>query len=711
MSRHVEIRASWSTSEALARRPGTWRQRSAYLCRFAMLLLFGILAGSLATQPGAGQDPDPIEVQTVVVPVHGPVGVTTAAIVRRGYSEARDRKAARVVLDINTPGGRVTEMREVESVLAQIRADGMHTAAFVRREALSAGAYLALACRDVFVAPGASIGAITPVLTDPLSGNIVEIPDDDARSKAYAAMRADVRALVESRRSVRPDLIKAAQAMVDPTLRLFEVAYENRSGMTVTELMFLDDVRQLEAEGLKINSRREFGSRPLVLTADEAIALGIAKGKASSIEDLIREEYLTTMATTLVIEESWSEAAVEWLDAMKPVLLVLGLLLLLVEMKTPGFIVPGVLGVALLGLAMFSSYLVGLADITEILLLLLGLVALAVEIFFLPGTIVFGAIGFVSVVAAMILSQQTFVLPGSQSEHELLSTNLRNLLLVTVGVIVAFGAYIKLLPHIPIMNRVLLTPPTAATVGTVATGSGAARADALRDSVGVAATDLRPSGIVEMPDGARYDAMTQGEFVAEGASVRVLHQAYQRLVVEPVRSDAERGQVSLGLLFLLVIIGLALIVAEVFFVSLGALGGMAALSLLSAIVLAFTHHGQGVGFLFLGLAAVGAPVVAWFALKALPNTRFGRLMILAGPNREEIGSAAPSDLQGLLHATGVAESVLRPAGIARIAGRRVDVVTRGELIEPGTEVTVLEIEGSRVVVATTRVPSPSAEGM
>jgi len=668
--------------------------------RGALDLLSFVFALLLAVtcRPLVGQGEPRSDIQTVVVPVHGLIGVTTAAMVRRGYAEARAHSAARVVLDIDTPGGLVSEMREVESILAQIRADGMHTAAFVRKEALSAGAYLALAARDVFMAPGASLGAITPVLADP-SGGTIAIPDDDVRRKAYSAMRADVRALVESRRNVRRDVLRAAEAMVDPTLRLFEVTYEDRNGMSVQELMFLDDVRQLEAEGLKVISRREFGSRPLTLTTDEAIKLGFAKARANSIGDLVREEYLSTMANTLVLEATWSESAVRWLDGMKPVFLVLGLLLLLVEVKTPGFIVPGVLGVALLGLAMFGSYLVGLADMTEILLLLLGLIALAVEIFVMPGTIVFGAIGFVAVVAAMILSQQSFVLPSNETESELLTHNLLNLLLVTLGVVATFGAYVKLLPHIPIMSRVLLIPP--APVGSVA-GDAATVHEALRGQVAVAATDLRPSGIVELKDGSRFDAITRGGFVAAGTPVRVVQQAYHRLVVEPETAPAEGGQVSIGVLFLLVAIGLALIVAEVFFVSLGALGGLAALSLLSAIVLAFTHHGEGVGFAFLSLAAIGAPLVAFVALRALPNTRFGRHLILSGPSREEIASAAPTDLHDLTRATGVAESVLRPAGIARLAGRRIDVITRGELIEAGTPVVVLAIEGSRVVVAAAR---------
>jgi len=56
------------------------------------------------------------------------------------------------------------------------------------------------------------------------------------------------------------------------------------------------------------------------------------------------------------------------------------------------------------------------------------------------------------------------------------------------------------------------------------------------------------------------------------------------------------------------------------------------------------------------------------------------------------------DIAGLLDQCGEALSMLRPAGFARIAGRKVDVVTRGEMIEEGREVRVVEVMGNRVVV-------------
>ena len=62
-------------------------------------------------------------------------------------------------------------------------------------------------------------------------------------------------------------------------------------------------------------------------------------------------------------------------------------------------------------------------------------------------------------------------------------------------------------------------------------------------------------------------------------------------------------------------------------------------------------------------------------------------------------AAEERNLGALLHGTGVTLSALRPSGFARIDGQRVDVVTRGEMIEAGRAVRVVEVLGNRVVVA------------
>lgn len=663
-----------------------------------------------ASALAAAQDPAPLGSgapadgpQILVVPVQGPIGMTTVALVQRALRQARGHGVSHLVLAIDTPGGEYHAMKDVAAALQQ--APPVRTVAFVERHALSAGAYLALACDQLFMAPGSTLGAITPVLFGP--GGIEQVPGD-VRDKLVSGLRADLRSLVQRRAAalakdgrrrgaLRPGLEKAAEAMVDPRLQVYELAIADASGFQESRIGDDEDVADLQRRGIKVHEQRPLGGRPpLTLTNEEALRTGFSSGTFASVEELVRDEFLLTMREVARLEPSWSEEAVLWLDAMKPFLFVFGFLLLVIEMKTPGFAVPGVLGLLLLGLAMFGSYLTGLAEWTEILLFFLGIGLLAVEVFVLPGMLVFGLVGFLCMVFALVLSQQTFVLPTSDFEHGVLETNLRNMLLLLLLVIAGTFLFSRLLPRIPILNRVLLPAPAPQTAAAVA-GSAPLLAAPHVGSVGVAATDLRPAGIVMLGD-ERLDVVTEGAFVLRGTPVRIARVEGHRIVVEP--ESAARGEVSIGFLVLLVVIGLVLAIAEVFLFSFGVIAVLSAVSLVSAVFLAFTHHSQQVGFLFLAASAIGAPLCVYLAMKALPKTALGRSLILSGPAREQVAHAAEeSGIHALLHKSGVALSDLRPSGFARLEGRRVDVITRGELLPQGTPVRVIEIEGNRVVVA------------
>ena len=144
-------------------------------------------------------------------------------------------------------------------------------------------------------------------------------------------------------------------------------------------------------------------------------------------------------------------------------------------------------------------------------------------------------------------------------------------------------------------------------------------------------------------------------------------------------------------------LGLALVVAEVFIPSMGVLGMAAGLSLMTSIGMAF-YEDPGTGTLLLVITAVTVPIILTFGIKLFPRTPLGRKITARGFSFED-GRAVDRRDEGLAGARGVVEALLRPAGIARIDGRRVDVVSRGESIDAGTEVVVVEVSGNRVIVA------------
>lgn len=151
------------------------------------------------------------------------------------------------------------------------------------------------------------------------------------------------------------------------------------------------------------------------------------------------------------------------------------------------------------------------------------------------------------------------------------------------------------------------------------------------------------------------------------------------------------------LAIVLLTLGLFLIVAEVAVPSFGLLGGLATLSITASVFVAWQQDpSMGTGFLVAAVVLVPAFVVLGF--KVLPHTPLGKRLILSGPTFTDGAAVDPRD-KGLEGTEGVALTPLRPAGMARLAGRRVDVVSRGELIEEGAPVRVLEVRGNRVVVA------------
>lgn len=82
-------------------------------------------------------------------------------------------------------------------------------------------------------------------------------------------------------------------------------------------------------------------------------------------------------------------------------------------------------------------------------------------------------------------------------------------------------------------------------------------------------------------------------------------------------------------------------------------------------------------------------------VRFFPSSRLGQLFV-ARRTSGDLGVERPE----LVHREGVAITNLRPSGTAIIDGKRVDVVTEGGMIERGTPVRVVSVEGLRVVVRT-----------
>jgi membrane-bound serine protease (ClpP class) len=151
---------------------------------------------------------------------------------------------------------------------------------------------------------------------------------------------------------------------------------------------------------------------------------------------------------------------------------------------------------------------------------------------------------------------------------------------------------------------------------------------------------------------------------------------------------------------LLLLLGLMLVIVEVFVPSGGVLGFLAIGSLMSGIIMAFYHSGAEIGFLFLTLTAVAVPTVLVIAFRWWPKTPMGRRLLLEVPTSEEVLPDTPErrTLRQLVGKLGVAKTVMLPSGAVSIAGQTIDALSEGTPIEAGQRVRVIEVRGNRVVV-------------
>lgn len=155
----------------------------------------------------------------------------------------------------------------------------------------------------------------------------------------------------------------------------------------------------------------------------------------------------------------------------------------------------------------------------------------------------------------------------------------------------------------------------------------------------------------------------------------------------------------------LFVVGLLVTAAEVILPSGGILALVAVGCLLGSLGCAYQLSGWA-AFALLLIEGVCVPLVVVLAFKLLPKTSIGRELILAPPadeakNNPQPGAPPPQTLNAyadLLHKEGVVVATLRPSGTAEFEGRRVSVVSDGQVIPDGARVRVVLVEGSRVVV-------------
>ena len=411
----------------------------------------------------------------VIVPIEGVIDGGLAAFIERAVNEARENGKEGIIFRVDTPGGRIDSAVYIKDTILDTE---IPTAAFVDKSAISAGALISIACDSIYMSTGSSIGAATAV----------DIQGKKASEKVISYFRAQMRATAEAK-GRRADI---AEAMVDEEL---EIEGISKKGMLVT------------------------------LTYKEALEVGISNGTVDTIEEVLsrlgRED-----AEVIEYRLNWAEQVVRFLThpIVSSLLMSIGFLGLLIEIKTPGWGVGGT--IALIALALFfgSHYIVMLAGIEELLLFTVGIILFALEIFIIPG---FGIAG-VGGIALILLSLYLSLVGRMPHPQDFLNAA------YTVGwsfLITIFLGYIvlRIFPRTPFFNKLTLATVESAQ-------EGYQSVDTLSNLVGekgITLNNLRPVGKAEI-NNIRIDVVTEGDYIEKNTPVIVTEVHGSRIVVREI---------------------------------------------------------------------------------------------------------------------------------------------------------------------------------
>lgn len=455
----------------------------------APTLRFETWEPGLVEAPVAAPQPlaDCTPCRAYVIRLDGEVESALRHVISRGIAEAEAGGYHILVIDMDTYGGLLFAAIEIAEALTD--AD-LPTATFVNKKAISAGALISFGTRYIGMVEGGLIGASTPISAGP-----EEMPQA-VEEKINSVVRAQFRALAE--RNDHPAEI--AEAMVD---------------------------RRKSIPGLVGDDEL------LTMTTHQALEWGLAVVQANDLDGFLRGLGAGRVSITRLAITPYERIA-RFLasSTVAGLLMTVGLLCLFIEARTPGVGVPGAIAAVCFLLFFFGNYIARLSGFAPLILVVLGLVLVALEIFVTPGFGVLGGLGLVSLIAGLLLSlvevpvtSQYFTLAALKEPTAVVATSL-----------VAFAGLawlvMVLAPRAASITRLTLATVADSAQGYVSTVPGEG---VTVGQTGVTLSPLRPAGMAEIA-GRSVDVVSSGAFVPRGERVRVIGIEGRRIVVEPVES-------------------------------------------------------------------------------------------------------------------------------------------------------------------------------
>ncbi len=463
-----------------------------------------LAAALLATLPPAAwtaqpetTPPEPAGKRVYVVPIRDDIMPPMVYLVRRGVKQAMDAQADLLVVDMDTNGGRADSMETIIEILGQFKGQ---TVTFVRPKAYSAGALISFATQRIYMAPQAVIGAAAVIAVSPGGTGVEQMPDT-VELKMTSAISARIRAQAQK----NGHNSEVVEAMMDKQKELII------DGQTINPKGKILTLTNVEAE-------KNYGDPPKPLlsagTVENLTALFDKLGFAGA--------QVTTIAPT------GAEKIASWINALNWLWLMIGAAGIYIEFKTPGFGLPGIVGICAFALYFLGSYVAGLAGWEWPALFVLGLVLVILELFVFPGVVILGLTGAGLMLITLVMAMVDLY-PGMPAIPTLpqLTLPLRDLTYAFLGTIVLLLVLSRFLPKTSVYHALV----SHSASGMASVQHQASTQTSQVGLEGVALSVLRPGGKAQFGETV-LDVITQGELLSKGTRVRIIAHSGTEAVVE-----------------------------------------------------------------------------------------------------------------------------------------------------------------------------------
>ena len=443
------------------------------------------------------------------IPIEGTIDLGLPPYIERSIKEAETNNAVSIIFTINTFGGRVDAATQIKDAILNSK---VPTVAFINKRAISAGALISLSCEKIYMTGGATIGATTAV----------DMSGKKASEKVISYMREEMASTAEKRGRNK----HIARGMVDEELEFPSkvkneyIKSDNEIDTVKTIIYYLimdnDTIYVDDIEGRKQGNL-------ITLTTEQALKYKIADRSADTFDSVL-DSLGFSNANVQTTSENWSENFVRFLTnpVVASLLTTFGFLGILFELQSPGWGIPGSIGLICLILSLSASYIAELATMNDFLIILIGILCIILEALVFPGFGIPGIAGIIFILWGLYL----LLLPDIPVGEEVLSQASNGLFIGIIGGLIGLVLLFRAMTKTKFWKD--LTSPGGQNKedGYVASFGW----EKLVGEIALTETDLHPSGWIVV-NNERIFAVSEGNFIDKNVKVIVLSVDGNRVVV------------------------------------------------------------------------------------------------------------------------------------------------------------------------------------